>query len=205
MIRIYKGSKESYPAFITPEAYHAVMDYEKEWAKQVGRKPKPEDTLFKREGLMPTKASTSSIKKRVERMVTKSGIRLPLKKGQRRYEVPIMNGFRRFWNKTCKESLSKDSPLSSLIKKEYMMGHRGLVALDRNYFKTHMLELAEEYLNAIPELTISDEERTKAENRRLRREKSEMQKKNEELLSMKEDIEKLKQKGGISDNYKKND
>ena len=86
-----------------------------------------------------------------------------------------------------------------------MMGHRGLVALDRNYFKTHMLELAEEYLNAIPELTISDEERTKAENRRLRREKSEMQKKNEELLSMKEDIEKLKQKGGISDNYKKND
>tara|TARA_Y100000590_G_scaffold154082_1_gene177037 strand:- start:5774 stop:7015 length:1242 start_codon:yes stop_codon:yes gene_type:complete len=205
MIRIYKGSKESYPAFITPEAYRAIMDYEKEWTKQVGRKPKPEDTLFKREGMIPTKASTSSIKKRVERMVTKSGIRLPLKKGQRRYEVPIMNGFRRFWNKTCKESLSKDSPLSSLIKKEYMMGHRGLVALDRNYFKTHMLELAEEYLNAIPELTISDEERIKAENRRLRREKSEIQKKNEELLSMKEDIEKLKQKGGISDKYKKND
>lgn len=203
MIRIYKGSKESYPAFITPEAYSAVMDYEKEWAKQVGRKPKPEDPLFKREGIMPIKASPSSIKKRVERMVTKSGIRLPLKKGQRRYEVPVMNGFRRFWNKTCKETLSKDSPLSSLIKKEYMMGHRGLVALDKNYFKTHMLELAEEYLNAIPDLTISDEERTKAENRRLRREKSEIQKKNEELQNMKEDMEKMKQRMDVSDKYEK--
>ncbi len=203
MIRIYKGSKESYPAFITPEAYSAVMDYEKEWAKQVGRKPKPEDPLFKREGIMPIKASPSSIKKRVERMVTKSGIRLPLKKGQRRYEVPVMNGFRRFWNKTCKETLSKDSPLSSLIKKEYMMGHRGLVALDKNYFKTHMLELAEEYLNAIPDLTISDEERTKAENRRLRREKSEIQKKNEELQNMKEDMEKMKQRMDVSDRYEK--
>ena len=60
-----------------------------------------------------------------------------------------MNGFRRFWNKTCKESLSRDSPLGSLIKKEFMMGHTGLIKLDRNYFKTHTLELAEEYLNAV--------------------------------------------------------
>ena len=83
------------------------------------------------------------------------------------------------------------------------MGHRGLVALDKNYFKTHMLELAEEYLNAIPDLTISDEERTKAENRRLRREKSEIQKKNEELQNMKEDMEKMKQRMDVSDKYEK--
>lgn len=205
MIRIYKGSKESYPAFITPEAYSAVMDYRKEWTKQVGLQPKPEEPLFKREGIMPYKASPPSIKKRIERMVTKSGIRLPLKKGQRRYEVPTMNGFRRFWNKTCKDSLSKDSPLSSLIKKEFMMGHIGLTKLDKNYYKTHTLELAEEYINAIPDLTISDEERTKAENRRLRREKSEIQKKNEELLNMKEDMDKIKHRMDISDKYKKKD
>ena len=205
MIRIYKGTKESYPAFITPEAFDAIMDYKKEWTKQVGRKPKPEEPLFKREGIMPYKASPASIKKRVERMITKSGIRLPLKKGQRRYEVPVMNGFRRFWNKTCKESSSKDSPLSSLIKKEFMMGHNGLTKLDKNYYKTHTIELAEEYINAIPDLTISDEERTKAENRRLRREKSEIQKKNEELINMKDDIEKMKQKMDVSDKYEKKD
>ena len=57
----------------------------------------------------------------------------------------MMNGFRRFFNKACKESLSNESPLAALIKKEYMMGHAGLVKLDRNYFKTHVLELAAEY------------------------------------------------------------
>ena len=77
-----------------------------------------------------------------------------------------MNGFRRFWNKACKESLSGESPLSALIKKEYMMGHAGLVKLDRNYFKTHVLELAEEYLHSVPALTISDAERLRLENAR---------------------------------------
>ena len=76
----------------------------------------------------------------------------------------MMNGFRRFWNKTCKDSISKESPLSALIKKEYMMGHAGLVKLDRNYFKTHVLELAEEYLHSVPALTIEDEERLRLAN-----------------------------------------
>jgi hypothetical protein len=40
-----------------------------------------------------------------------------------------------------------------------MMDHTGLVKLDRNYFQTHVLELAEEYLNAVPNLTIDDSER----------------------------------------------
>ena len=84
-----------------------------------------------------------------------------------------------------------------------MMGHIGLTKLDKNYYKTHTLELAEEYINAIPDLTISDEERTKAENRRLRREKSEIQKKNEELLNMKEDMDKIKHRMDISDKYEK--
>jgi len=195
MIRIYKGTKESYPAFITPEAYYTVMDYRRDWIRQVGRIPKPEDPLFKREGVVLQRATPSSIKKRIDRMIMKSNIRRPLKNGERRYEVPIMNGFRRFWNKTCKEALSNDSPLASLIKKEYMMGHRGLVALDRNYFKTHMLELAEEYLNAVPELTISEEERTKIENRRLR---TKMQKKNDELHMMKKDMEMIKKRLNLS-------
>jgi plastocyanin len=69
-----------------------------------------------------------------------------------------MNGFRRFFNKANKETLSKDSPLAALIKKEYMMAHVGLVKLDRNYYRAHIMELVEEYLNAVPNLTISNEE-----------------------------------------------
>ncbi len=69
-----------------------------------------------------------------------------------------MNGFRRFFNKSLKESESKDSTLAELIKKERMMGHEtGLIPLDANYFKTHVSELIEEYLQAVPNLTISEE------------------------------------------------
>ena len=104
-------------------------------------------------------------------MAQKAGFRPPLEKGHRRYDVPTMNGFRRFWNKTCKEGLSKDSPLASLIKKEFMMGHVGLVKLDRNYFKTNVPELAEEYLAVAHDLTISDENRLKVENKQLKESK----------------------------------
>lgn len=104
-----------------------------------------------------------------------------------------MNGFRRFFNKTNKETLSKDSPLAALIKKEYMMDHVGLVQLDRNYFKTHVKELVEEYLNAVPNLTISDEERMKVENEKLRKEKSELQKFDSENSRLKDEVERQKQ------------
>ena len=78
-----------------------------------------------------------------------------------------MNGFRRLWNKTCKEALSNYSPLASLIRKEFMMGHRGFVSLGQNYFKTSVLELAGEYAGVVPDLTIDDSERLKRSNRRM--------------------------------------
>lgn len=169
MLKVYRGSKEQYAAFITPEAYSALKEHQKEWTRQVKRDPKFTDPIFKREGSLPIRASTLSIKKRVERIVQKAGLRMPLQNGIRRHDVPIMNGFRRFWNKTGKETSSKDSAVSSLIKKEFMMGHTGLVKFDKNYFKTHVLELAEEYLSIVPDLTISNENRLRLENMRLRK------------------------------------
>ena len=46
-----------------------------------------------------------------------------------------------------------------------MMGHSGLISLDKNYFKTHVYELAEEYLNAVPNLTIDDSTRLRESNK----------------------------------------
>lgn len=39
--------------------------------------------------------------------------------------------------------------------------------LDKNYFKTQVLELAEEYLNVVADLTVSNEFRLRTENRKL--------------------------------------
>lgn len=175
MLKTYSGTSCEYPSFITPEAYSAIMDYKTEWIRDVGREPEPCQPLFKTDGDLPRKLTPTAIKKRIGRIVKDASLRPPLSKGERRYDVPLMNGFRRFCNKTLKESLSKDSPLGSLIKKEFIIGHSGLVKTDRNYFKTHVLELAEEYLNAVKDLTISNEERLRADKVKLQKEKKEIE------------------------------
>lgn len=172
MLKIYKGSSEQYPAFVTPEAFFSLEEWKKEWARRIGRQPKEEDPIFINEGDLPRRATTASLKKRVERMIQKAELRPPLTKGKRRHDAPTMNGFRRFWNKTVKESLSRDSPLASFIKKEFIMGHMGMFKLDKNYFKTQVLELAEEYLQAVSDLTISNEFRLRIENVKLIQEKT---------------------------------
>jgi integrase len=208
VLNVYKGTPEEYPAFITPEAYRAILDHRMSWIKDVGREPKPKDPLFKKSGPFIVPLGPDAIKARVEEVLKKAGIRTPLAKGKKRHDVPIMNGFRRFFNKVNKESISKDSPLAALIKKEYMMAHVGLTKLDRNYFQTHTTELIEEYLNAVPNLTISDEERIRAENHRLLKEKSELEimkqqimQQQKELIEAKTEIDKVKKHQSISEKY----
>ncbi len=161
-IHVYRGSSESYMAFITPEAFGALQEYGRTWTENMGRQANPKDPVFTIMRGMPARASYQSIRKRVIRMAKGAG--LQQEKQGKRHRVPLMNGFRRFFNKTCKGAISDDSSISSLIKKEYMMGHRGLTALDENYFKTDILELAAEYITAVPGLTIDNSDRLRQSN-----------------------------------------
>ena len=106
------------------------------------------------------------LEKRIRRMVTQAKLYDSGGERVRRHKVPLMNGFRRFFNKVGKEAPSHDSPLAALRKKEYMMGHQGTTPLDQNY-KTDVLELAAEYVNIVPDLTIDDSERLKQSNKRM--------------------------------------
>ncbi|MGY5150590.1 MAG: integrase [Candidatus Nitrosopumilus sp. bin_68KS] len=200
MIRIYQGTSFGYPAFITPEAYDAIMDYKSDWIREIGREPKGEDPIFKKEGTLLRRTTPVGVKKRVERIIKRAGLREQIK--GKRYEVPIMNGFRRFWNKTCKESLSRDSPLGSLIKKEFMMGHTGLIKLDRNYFKTHTLELAEEYLNAVPNLTISNEKRLRHENKKKTEKIEKLERQQKEIDFLKNEVKRIDLRAKIAEEIK---
>jgi hypothetical protein len=210
ILRIYSGSQEEYPAFITPEAYKALEDYRLTWNRDVGREPKPKEPIFKKEGDLPIMLKPTAIKSRVERVLKEAGLRTPLAKGKRRHEVPAMNGFRRFFNKINKETLSQDSPLAALIKKEYMMAHTGLVKLDRNYYQAHVMELVEEYLHAVPNLTIDDKERDRIKIERLEMEKSDLERTSEKLKDslrkidlLTADLEKVKQWKETSEKYEK--
>lgn len=190
-LTIYKNTPNEYPGFITPEAYAAIQDYKKEWILQTGKEPRPEDPLFKKDGVFARKLPPNAIRARIDDILKRAQLRTPLVKGKRRHEIPAMNGFRRFFNKVNKETISKDSHLAALIKKEFMMNHTGLVKLDRNYYQAHIFELIEEYLNAVPNLTVSDEERMKIENKKLRNEKSELKEKNEKLTEALRKVDEL--------------
>ena len=131
------------------------------------------------------------MKKRIQRMMSKADLRSPELKNHRRFKVPMMNGFRRFWNKACKESMSPDSPLASLVKTEFMMGHKGLISLDKNYFQVSPLELAAEYLHAVPNLTISDEERLAAESERRAERIAELEQDKDEIKELRALVEQL--------------
>ena len=154
MLRVYASTFAEYAAFITPEAYEAVQDYRAVWAREAGREPKPNDPFIKKAGPSAAGLTHDGIKQRVYKAIWSAGLRGSETKEGARYNVPGMNGFRRFCNKALKDAKSDDSVLSSLIKKERMLGHAGLLKMDRNYFKTNMLEIAKEYLGAVPNLTI---------------------------------------------------
>jgi hypothetical protein len=72
-----------------------------------------------------------------------------------------------------------------------MMGHTGLIKLDRNYFKTHTLELAEEYLNAIPNLTISNEKRLRLENKKKSEKIEKLEKQQREIDMLKLEVKRI--------------
>ncbi len=188
ILTVYKNTPDEYPAFITPETFEAIQNYRQEWIQEVGKEPKASDPLLKKDGVFVRKLGPDAVRARIDDVLKRAGMRMPLVKGKRRHEVPAMNGFRRFFNKVNKETISRDSPLAALIKKEFMMNHTGLVKLDRNYYQAHIFELIEEYLNAVPNLTISNEERAKAENLKLRIAKSELEKKIEEAQLQKDEV-----------------
>ena len=169
-MKVYSGSAEDYLAFMTPEAYEALQAYGLAWTKRAGRVSKESDPMWLIRKGYPKRASSKILRQTISRTAVRAGLRVPMvnpvRKGMK-HEVPIMNGFRRFNNKTCKEALSPDSALASLIKKEFMLGHRGLVPLDKNYFKTSILELAREYVTVVPDLTIRDTERLKESTKRM--------------------------------------
>ena len=166
VLEVYRGSPESYNTFVTPEAFAALREYGRWWAKAKGRQAGPKDPMFVTTVAAHQRTANKTIQKRVNDVVVKAGLH-DTSKDSRRFRVPLMNGFRRFFNKTCKAVISGDSVLGSLIMHEFMMGHNGMTRLDENYFKTDVLELAAAYLLAAPDLTIDDADRLRLSNRRL--------------------------------------
>jgi len=168
-LRVYRGDPEEYWTFITPEACKILFLYKEEWKSRFLKYPNDDDPLIASTRFdRPERLHHKGVRARVDKIVTKIGLRDQLKKGQRRYEVKLDHGFRKYFNTMMRRAKV------DYLDKEDMMGHK--VGLEKHYerYQEEDFERFPEYQKAIPFLTISDDERIRLENQKLKEEKSEI-------------------------------
>jgi hypothetical protein len=94
---------------------------------------------------VPRKLKSSGIKRLIERALWEQGLRHKLLPNQKRHEWKAAHGFRKFY-KTRSEQVMKP------INVEITMGHN--IGISQSYYKPTERDVLEDYLKAIPLLTL---------------------------------------------------
>jgi hypothetical protein len=162
-INVYAGEDDEYFTFITPEAYLSLESWMKyrsrcgecitkdSWVMRdlwnsVNRLPKKEEKGKINE---PVKLQSIGVKRLVERALWAQGVRTSLEKGKKRHEFQTDHGFRKWYKTQCEMSGMKP------INIEKLMGHS--LGMSDSYYRATTDEILEDYLKAVPSLTISSE------------------------------------------------
>jgi hypothetical protein len=159
---VYAGEPEEYYTFMSSEAYYALKDYLDVRALH-GEKITGESLLIRDEwrdsdakmgpggkyGLAtcPKKIGSEAIKRIVSRGLYAQGLRYRLSQGVRRHEWKGVHGFRKFYKSRAEQVMKP-------INVELTMGHD--IGLSESYYKPTEKEVLEDYLKAVPLLTIND-------------------------------------------------
>ncbi len=184
---VYRGDPESYWTFLTPECCKTLANYREIWKSQIGRYPKPDEPLLKAVKFVAVRRLNAfGVKRRVDKIVKKIGLRPPLPLGKKRHDVQLDHGFRKYFNTMLRRAKV------DYVDKEDMMGHS--VGLEKHYerYQEEDFERFAEYQKAIPFLTISDEERLAIRNKQLEEELTKQDLLEKEIKQLRQDIEILR-------------
>jgi hypothetical protein len=156
---IYPGDSEEYYCFITPEAYTAIkdwMNYRSEHGENI-----TSDSWLIRDlwqttemnygakfgvATYPKKLKSSGIKSLLERAIRSQGLCKPLPVGVNRREWKGAHGLRKFYK-------SRTEQVMRPINVEITMNHD--IGVSASYYKPTQQEVLEDYLKAVPLLTIN--------------------------------------------------
>jgi hypothetical protein len=158
---VYAGDIEEYYSFITAEAYHSVKEW-MEFRESYGEKFTGESWIMRdiwqttnvkygaKWGLatVPKKLNSSAIKRMIERALWEQGIRTEVKSKteQKRYDFKAAHGFRKFYK-------SRAEQIMRPINVELTMGHN--IGLSESYYRPTEREVRDDYLKALPLLSIN--------------------------------------------------
>jgi hypothetical protein len=207
-IVIYKGTDEEYDTFISPEAYHVYEEYRNLRIKFGEKIAKNSPILLRRFDVSPDGKTAvtdnthsvvlATISGIIRTVAYKAGIREVSENYADRYNIKIAHGFRKFFSSTLSSIKTPDGRYAiDFIKKEWLLGHAltGIHALEENYNRNDRVKmLLDEYLKAVKELTISDEERLFVENQKLKVDISNMKTVEMQLAEKDKQLNDLKQK-----------
>jgi integrase len=203
---VYKGSdNDEYDTFISPEAYHAYEEYRNLRIKFGEKITKNSPILLRRFDISSdgnaaiidnTKPLALSTVAGILRIVAyKAGIREASENYNDRYNIKIAHGYRKFFSTTLSNIKTPDGRTAiDFIKKEWLLGHSltGIHVLEENYNRNDRVKmLLDEYLKAVKELTISDEERLKVQVKKLQTDISNMKTVEVQLAAKDKEIDSL--------------
>ncbi|MCP8317805.1 MAG: hypothetical protein H3Z51_13240 [archaeon] len=153
-IIVYQGTDDEYFTFITPEAYNAIQEYMK-YRESCGERIGPNSPVIRDlfhpdrggqgEPHLPKQLKSTGVKRMIEDALKGTGIRKTLEKGKRRHEFQADHGFRKFFKSVCERHMKS-------LHVEILMGHN--IGLNANYYRPSENELLNDYLKAVPDLTI---------------------------------------------------
>lgn len=178
-VRIYDESKEGYWSFLTPEATKALEKYHS-WRKNIRHEKFTVETpvfaTFAKHAKQPW-LSDNSIKQIFASLIERSA--LPRVKKGTRYNKALVYMFRKRFNTILK----LDNAVNSNITEKLMAHKKGL---DGTYLQPTQQECFNEFVKAVPELTVDDSARKQFEIDKVNNENSELQKKVDEIEILKQ-------------------
>lgn len=169
-IIIYGGEDDEHFSFLTPEAYHE-LDKWRIFRKMSGEVVDDNSWVLRNlwntkngysKGLVsiPVRLKSEGVRSLIKEALYAQGIRKKLVPGQKRHEFQTDHGFRKWFKTRCELSGMKP------INIEILMNHS--CGISDSYYRATEEEILLDYLHAIDNLTIENEQKLNAEMEKIK-------------------------------------